>query len=183
MTPLAARRPSWLGLAVAAAAIVAAAGCSLVTVEQAPFEPMHIRADRPPAPPPRLIITKSNIEIPEKIQFELGSDRVLEVSYPLLDEIARVLDDNPQIEAVEIAGHTDATGGAARNRELSQQRAEAVRQYLLGRGIAKDRLTARGYGEDKPIAPNDSPEGREANRRVEFVIVRQVDKKTAVPQE
>ena len=155
-------------------------GCGLVTVEQEPFEPMQIRAERPLAPPPKVVLTESSIQILDKIQFKLGSDELLDVSFPLLDEIGKVMVENDQLELVEIDGHTDNTGGAARNRELSKQRAESVRQYLIGKGISKDRLIAKGFGPDKPIQPNDTPEGREANRRVEFNILKQGPKKTVV---
>lgn len=166
-----------LGLLILA---IAAAGCGLVTVEQEPFTPMQIRSDRPMAPPPKVVLTPSSIQILEKVQFELGSDVLLEVSFPLLDEISRVMAENEQLEVVQIEGHTDSTGGAARNRELSRGRAESVRQYLIGKGIAKDRLIAKGFGPDKPLQPNDTPEGREANRRVEFNIIKQGPKKTVV---
>jgi len=166
-----------LGLLVLAIGLT---GCGLVTVEQEPFSPMQIRADRPLAPPPRVVLTPSSIQILDKIQFELGSDVLLEVSFPLLDEIGRVMQDNEQLELIQIEGHTDSTGGAARNRELSKQRAESVRQYLIGKGIAKDRTIAKGFGPDKPIQPNDTPEGRDANRRVEFNILKQGPKKSVV---
>jgi OmpA-OmpF porin, OOP family len=159
---------------------LALGGCGLVTVEQQPFEPMQIRADRPPPGPPRVVLTPSSIQITDKVQFELGSDRLLEVSFPLLDEVARVMAENPQVEVIQIEGHTDSTGGAARNRELSKLRAESVREYMIGKGIAKGRMVAKGFGPDRPIAPNDTPEGREANRRVEFNIVKQGPKKTVV---
>jgi len=157
--------------------------CSLVTVRQDPFPPLQIRAARPEAPPPKVVLTPSNIQISDKVQFELGSDKLMPVSFPLLDAVAQVMIENPQIEIIEIAGHTDASGGAKRNRELSQQRAESVRQYLISKSIAKGRLQAKGYGPDKPIAGNDTPEGREANRRVEFVIVKQGPKKTLVQED
>lgn len=172
-------RPALARAAALALAAAAAGACSLVTVQQ-DLEPMVIRADRPPPPPPRVVLTPSSIQIPEKIQFETGSDKLLPVSFPLLDEIAAVLVDNPQIEVLQIEGHTDSTGGAARNRELSRQRAESVRAYLIGKGIAKGRLTAKGFGPDRPIATNDTPEGREANRRVEFNILKQGPKKSVV---
>ena len=132
--------------------------CSLVTVQQDPFPPLQIRAARPEAPPPKVVLTPSNIQISDKVQFELGSDKLMPVSFPLLDAVAQVMIENPQIEIIEIAGHTDASGGAKRNRELSQQRAESVRQYLISKSIAKGRLQAKGYGPDKPIAGNDTPE-------------------------
>jgi OOP family OmpA-OmpF porin len=165
------------------AAALASAGCSLVTVKQDPFPPLEIRADRPAPPPARVVLTPSSIQITEKVQFEVGSATLLEVSFPLLDEVAAMLVDNEQIELLQVEGHTDATGGAARNRQLSQQRAESVRTYLSGKGVAKARLVAKGFGPDKPIGSNDTPEGRETNRRVEFNIVKQGPKKTLVQEE
>lgn len=165
------------------AGTLAASGCSLVTVQQDPFEPLQIRADRPVPPPPRVVLTPSSIQITDKVQFELGSDKLLEVSFPLLDEVAAVMKNNEQVEVIQIEGHTDSTGGAARNRELSKQRAESVRQYLIGKGIAKDRMTAKGFGPDRPLVPNDTPEGRDANRRVEFNIVKQGPKKTVIVED
>lgn len=170
-------------LVLGALTSVVCGACSLVTVQQDPFPPLAIRAERPAPPPPRVVLTPSNIQINDKVQFELGSARLLEVSFPLLDAVAAVMVENAQIEVIEVAGHTDASGGAKRNRELSQARAESVRQYLISKGIAKGRLTARGYGPDKPVAGNDTPEGREANRRVEFVIVKQGPKKTLVQED
>lgn len=159
------------------------AGCGLVTVQQDPFPPLEIRADRPPPPPPRVVLTPSSIQITEKIQFELGSDKLLPVSFSLLDEIVQMLQDNPQIELLQIEGHTDSTGGAARNRELSKLRAEAVSKYFVDKGVKKGRLVAKGFGPDRPIADNATPEGREANRRVEFNIVKQGPKKTVVTED
>ena len=158
------------------------AGCGLITVQQ-DFEPMQIRAERGAPPPPRVVLTPSSIQIMDKVQFELGSDKLLEISFPLLDEVARVLADNEQIEVIQVEGHTDSTGGAARNRELSKLRAESVREYLIGKGIAKGRMVAKGFGPDRPLMANDTPEGREANRRVEFNIVKQGPKKTVIQEE
>ncbi|MEN8719821.1 MAG: OmpA family protein, partial [Oceanococcaceae bacterium] len=82
---------------------------------------------------------------------------------------ADVLNRYPEM-LVEVAGHTDSIGGDAFNQQLSQRRAEAVRQYLIGKGISAERLTAVGYGESEPKATNDNEEGRELNRRVELRI-------------
>ena len=81
--------------------------------------------------------------------------------------------DNPQIEEVQIEGHTDSTGKADYNRKLSQERAESVMKYIESKGIAASRLTAKGFGPDRPIASNDDAAGQEMNRRVEFNIVKQ----------
>lgn len=155
-------------------------GCSLITVQQAPFPPLEIRADRPAAPPARVVLTASSITIGDKVQFATGSSQILPVSFGLLDEVAKVLVDNPQIEVLQIEGHTDSTGTAAINRKLSQQRAEAVMTYLTSKGVVAGRMKAKGFGPDKPIADNNSDEGKEKNRRVEFNIVKQGPKKTVV---
>ena len=70
-----------------------------------------------------------------------------------------------------VLGHTDNKGGAAYNRELSQRRAQAVVKYLSDKGIAVDRLEAKGFGPDRPVAANDTPQGRAQNRRVEFKVL------------
>jgi OOP family OmpA-OmpF porin len=169
--------------ALLAGALLVTGACSLVTVKQDPFPPLEIRADRPPPPPPKVVLTDSNIQITDKVQFETGSDKLLEVSFPLLDQVVDVMVGNPQLEQVEVQGHTDSTGTAAINRKLSQGRAESVRKYLVGKGVAKGRLTAKGYGPDVPIADNGTAEGRDANRRVEFKIIKQGPKKTIVQED
>lgn len=164
-------------------ALAAAPGCSLITVQQDPFPVMEIKADRPDAPPPRVVLTPSSIQIADKVQFEFNSAELKPVSFGLLDEVAKIMKENEQIEQLQVEGHTDTTGKLSRNRELSQQRAESVRDYLVKQGIAKKRLIAKGFGPDKPFASNDTPEGQEANRRVEFNIVKQGPKKVLVQDE
>src|SRR5438552_3908640 len=88
-------------------------------------------------------------------------------SYTILDIVAASLVANPDIK-IEIAGHTDNTGSAATNTRLSQARAEAVRAYLASKGVAPDRMIAKGYGPTQPVAPNTTPAGRAQNRRVEL---------------
>lgn len=155
-------------------------GCSLVTVQQEPFEPLQVTAKPPPPRPQRVVLTASSIQISDKVQFKLGSAELLPESFGLLDEVVAVLKDNPQIEVVQVEGHTDSTGGAAINRKLSGERAASVRTYLASKGIEEKRLVAKGFGPDKPIASNDTPEGQEQNRRVEFNIIKQGPKKTLV---
>jgi outer membrane protein OmpA-like peptidoglycan-associated protein len=167
------------GFAVAALA----AGCSLITVQQDPFPALEVTAKRPGPPPPRVVITQSSIEIKDKVQFEYGKAALLPVSFGLLDQVAQVMTENPQLEVLQVEGHTDATGGAAFNRKLSQQRAESVRTYLIGKGVEAKRLVAKGFGPDKPIADNSTDAGREQNRRVEFNILKQGPKKTVVQDE
>lgn len=172
------RRATWGLLAVAGVA-----GCSIVTVVQQPFPAMQIRAKRPPPAPPRVVLTPSSIQITEKIQFAFDSAEILPVSHGLLGEIASVMKENPQLELVQIEGHTDITGKADYNRKLSQRRAESVRDFLVKYGIDKGRLACKGFGPDRPIADNAADEGKEKNRRVEFNIVKQGPKKTVVQDE
>lgn len=169
-----------LGLALL---LAAATGCSLFTVQQKPMPVMEIRADRPPPGPDRVVLTPSSIQIGDKVQFATGKAEILPPSFGLLDEVAKVFVDNPQIEVVQIEGHTDSTGTAAINRTLSQQRAESVLKYLAAKGVAKGRMVAKGFGPDKPIADNGDDVGREKNRRVEFNIIKQGPKKTIVKDE
>jgi len=162
------------------AILIAAAGCSLITVKQQPFPALEIRAERPPPPPARVVLTASSITIGEKVQFATGSSQILPVSFGLLDEVAKVLTDNPQIDLLQVEGHTDSTGTPALNRKLSQQRAESVMRYLASKGVGGGRMKAQGFGPDRPIADNSTDDGKEKNRRVEFVILKQGPRKTVV---
>lgn len=124
----------------------------------------------PPPPPTRVEVTKEKLEIKEKVLFDTGKATIDQRSYSLLDEVADALKAHPEVKAVQVEGHTDNRGSAKLNKKLSQARAEAVRKYLIGKGIEANRLTAKGYGSSRPIADNKTAAGRDANRRVEFVI-------------
>jgi outer membrane protein OmpA-like peptidoglycan-associated protein len=103
----------------------------------------------------------------EGVNFELESDRLTRESHDILDRVADALHDRPDLK-VEVAGHTDNSGTSDYNRDLSQRRAESVRNYLISKGIDSSRLTAKGYGETEPETSNETPEGRAQNRRVEL---------------
>ena len=105
-----------------------------------------------------------------KVQFATGSAQIDRRSEPLLAQISDALKENPWVGQVRIEGHTDNVGDKNFNLKLSQERANSVREALISRGVAPNRLTTRGYGESKPIAPNKAPAGRARNRRVEFII-------------
>jgi len=105
------------------------------------------------------------------VNFASGSDQLTGNSRTVLDRAAETLKNNPLLR-VEVGGHTDSSGAAAYNQQLSQKRANTVRNYLLLRGAKSDRLSARGYGEQQPIADNGSAAGRAANRRVELKILK-----------
>lgn len=133
---------------------------------------------KPPEPPPppapkRVEVQHDQIVIHEKIQFESDQATIKPDSDALLAEIIAVVQDNPQLRRLSIEGHTDSTGSDMHNQALSEQRAAAVRDYLVQHGVDAARLTSRGWGETRPIGDNSTPEGREANRRVEFVILEQ----------
>lgn len=103
------------------------------------------------------------------INFETGKAVITEESNEVLDRVVSLMKLNPLFK-LEIEGHTDSQGDDAMNMELSQKRANAVKQYLVDKGVDASRLTAKGYGETKPVADNETAEGRAENRRVELKI-------------
>ncbi len=119
----------------------------------------------------RVLLVLDRIEILEKVFFEAGSARIHPRSFALLDEVAQVLQRVPGIRKVEIEGHTDSSGAATGNMRISEKRARAVMRALVVRGVEPQRLSAKGYGETRPIDTNQTREGRARNRRVEFRIV------------
>ena len=126
-------------------------------------------------------VTKTMIVFDGKIFFFLDDTRLQEQSHGILDRIVEVMEENPQVTKVRVEGHTDNQGSESYNRDLSQRRAEAVVAYLKAHGVEASRLEAMGFGEELPIAENDTPEGRARNRRVEFVIT-EIDGKKVVDQ-
>lgn len=120
----------------------------------------------------RVQLEGDRISVSETIQFETGKATLDPSSTGLLDDVAAILKANPAITQMTIEGHTDSVGDAEFNKQLSQGRADAVKEYLVGKGIDAGRMTAVGYGAEKPIASNDTEEGRATNRRVEFKVTR-----------
>ena len=129
----------------------------------------------PPPPPeqPRVEVKKDRIVINEKIQFAIDKAEILPVSHSLLNEVVAAIQSHPEIKKVDINGHTDDDGDEKYNQGLSERRAKAVRDYLVQQGVDAGRLNAKGFGESQPIADNGTSQGREQNRRVEFLIVEQ----------
>jgi len=122
-------------------------------------------------PRQKVVLGDKKIEIKEKVFFETGSAKIAADSHDLLDQMAEVFGENESIRKVRVEGHTDNVGNAGANKTLSKERAEAVVAYLVDKGVDAGRLVAKGFGDEQPIADNDSEEGRSDNRRVEFVIV------------
>jgi OmpA-OmpF porin, OOP family len=117
-------------------------------------------------------VTDQKIELKQTVYFATDKTKILPKSFPLLNEVAQVLKDRPTIH-VRIEGHTDSRGSRSHNQKLSQGRASSVRAYLIGQGIAGERMEAVGYGMDRAIADNRTRAGRAMNRRVEFFITKQ----------
>jgi len=105
----------------------------------------------------------------DHVNFETGSANLTALSRYELDYVAKTLQDNPEVN-IEVAGHTDNTGDAAANKTLSANRALVVKEYLMNKGIAESRLDANGYGQDRPVADNNTEDGRAENRRTELII-------------
>jgi len=118
-----------------------------------------------------VVIKKGKIEILDTVYFAVGKDVILPVSFALLDNVATVVNDHPEIPRVRVEGHTDNQGKDAANLDLSARRARAVVKYLVTKGVAAARLEAQGFGPSRPIADNKTVEGRAKNRRVEFSVV------------
>ena len=119
-------------------------------------------------------VTRNRIEISGKVLFETGSAQISSKSHGLLNQVAKVLKENPDLPNIRIAGHTDDVGDAKQNKKLSARRAKAVKKHLVGLGVPASRLEAVGYGESRPRALGKSKKARAKNRRVEFVLVRPI---------
>lgn len=122
--------------------------------------------------PAKVVISAIKLDILEKVFFETAKTSIKKQSYPLLDEVARVLIDHPEVEKLRIEGHTDTRGKDGANLTLSDGRAKAVMAYLVKAGVAADRMSAIGFGETRPLDPAENEAAWEKNRRVEFVIER-----------
>jgi outer membrane protein OmpA-like peptidoglycan-associated protein len=127
-------------------------------------------------PPPKAKIERGQIVILDKIFFDTDKATIKPVSFALLDQVAQIIRGHMEFK-IRIEGHTDAQGNQDHNIQLSKERADSVRTYLIKKGIDPERLISAGYGPAMPIADNKTKAGREANRRVEFHIVEEPSKK------
>ena len=142
-------------------------------------DPIDACPDKPGAPSPDpkkngcpgLVEMKGGmIVILRQVFFATGKDTILKKSYPVLEAVSAALKATPAIKKVVIEGHTDNKGKPEMNRDLSERRARSVQTYLVQHGIATERLEAKGYGPDRPIADNKNEKGRALNRRTDFRI-------------
>ena len=145
-----------------------------------PVVPAPVDVNRVPAGPTMIpivervehAILETGVFLALTVNFEFGKDALLPASKPTLDAVGEVLIKYPDL-LIEVAGHTDNTGPLQVNIRLSQERADAVRDYLVDSfdALAPERIVAKGYGPSRPIASNDNGTGRMLNRRVEFVVL------------
>lgn len=143
--------------------VVARQGTALAQQENADLE-RQIAELKARKTPRGLVVTLGDL------LFATGKSTLRDSSSSHLDKLVAFLQENPE-RSVMIEGHTDAVGSEDLNARLSQQRADSVKDYLIGRGIAANRLEAHGKGEGSPVASNDSIPGRQQNRRVEIIII------------
>ncbi len=109
------------------------------------------------------------VNVPSSVSFDTGSYALKPDLLPVLDSVAKTLNEHPELR-VKAVGHTDNTGQLSLNETLSRNRAQAVANYLIGKGVAASRMTTEGRGPHDPIASNDTVEGRAANRRTEIYL-------------
>lgn len=138
-------------------------------IDRCPNTPRGTKVDASGCPEKRKALFEEGKKslVLEGVNFVTDSDELTPQSRDILDRVAESLADWPEVK-VEIGGHTDSVSDGDYNLNLSQRRAEAVRRYLIDKGISAKRLEAKGYGETRPVATNDTPDGRARNRRVEL---------------
>jgi OmpA-OmpF porin, OOP family len=120
--------------------------------------------------PAKVIVEEGQIRILETVRFKTGSAELEPESNSILNQVALTMKANRQIKRVRVEGHTDETGSRETNMRLSQARAESVRDYLVNRGVKSDRLSAQGFGPDRPLIKGTDDAARAKNRRVEFIV-------------
>ncbi|MFQ3787517.1 OmpA family protein [Halomonas sp. A29] len=150
--------------AVAGSAI----GALLCADRTPPPQPVATPEPPPPAPEPAPVTEFEPVTLDSEVTFAFDSAEIRPGAHQTLDQVAATLRENPNLR-VRIEGHTDSVGSAQYNQGLSQRRADSVRDFLVSRGIAENRMTTRGFGLERPVATNETDEGRAQNRRVEIL--------------
>jgi OOP family OmpA-OmpF porin len=127
--------------------------------------------DKCPGTPAGAEVDERGCWVIRTVMFDFDKYNIKEEFYPRLNKVVEVLEKNPALK-IEIEGHTDSMGRAKYNQALSERRAQAVKDYLVNKGISSDRLMPVGYGLTRPIASNDTDEGRAKNRRVQLTPIK-----------
>lgn len=140
-----------------------------VVAPQPKVEEAFVEQPKAPEPAPMAKVVELKFR---NIQFKTGTAELTAESKEILDKGYTVISENPKLK-IDVVGHTDSDGSAQLNLDLSNRRAKAVADYLIAKGVNASQLKAYGMGQTKPIATNDTPEGKALNRRVEFVVVAQ----------
>jgi outer membrane protein OmpA-like peptidoglycan-associated protein len=141
-------------------------------VDKCPDDPGPAETEGCPVPQEDQVTLESDrIRIKGNILYETGQAVIQKQSYKILDDVAKVLLDHLDVGPVLIEGHTDNRGGHEYNLDLSNRRAKAVENYLVGKGVDRKRLRSQGFSYDKPIASNETPLGRAKNRRTDFRLI------------
>jgi OOP family OmpA-OmpF porin len=165
------------------------AGCEVTITSKTPTQETAAPvATTPPAPTAtakphrtfsvgKAVRKKNKVQIPGPITFQTGTAVIDPASDPVLDVVKQFMDENPQVNILRVEGHTDSDGDDKANMDLSKARALAVTAWLVGKGVDCKRLLAVGFGETQPFVgddgkptPNDTPEHKAMNRRVEFIV-------------
>jgi OmpA-OmpF porin, OOP family len=118
-----------------------------------------------------VVIETERLTLRDSIQFDTGKDTIKRESFPVLDQVAKLISEHPELRKIRVEGHTDNVGSAPYNKDLSERRAASVVRYLVGKGLRRERLAPAGFGFDRPVASNATALGRAKNRRVEFRIL------------
>ena len=132
---------------------------------------------------PTVVVTCERFELNDRIYFDLNKYTIQARSFPLLDKVAEALNKHDFVKKVRIEGHTDNQGSDSYNLKLSQNRAKSVLDYLAKKGVSRDRLVSQGFGEERPVASNETDTGRAQNRRVDFIITEQAEREDCKPAE
>ncbi|HEY5960589.1 MAG TPA: OmpA family protein [Polyangiaceae bacterium] len=123
-------------------------------------------------------VVGDKIVLDDRVHFMINSHIIRNISFPLLERLAALINDHPEYVHIEVQGHTDERGPDWFNERLSQTRADSVMAFLVGHGVTAERLTAKGYGKSKPLSEKRTEYAFYMNRRVEFEITRQIKQKT-----
>ncbi|MGR2736881.1 OmpA family protein [Billgrantia sp. Q4P2] len=152
----------------ATGAVAGSAIGALLCADRTPPPQPVAQPEPAPAPEPAPVTEFEPVTLDSEVTFAFDSAEIRPGAHQTLDQVARTLRENQNLR-VRIEGHTDSVGSAQYNQGLSQRRADSVRDFLVSRGIAENRMTTRGFGEERPVATNETDEGRAQNRRVEIL--------------